>query len=71
MQRPEFISSQNRFLRIPRLGEYSFRLAIDECVQPGIQSLDAIKVSARHLHRRDHFPADLLREFTRRKKRKA
>ena len=72
MQRPEFIfiPAQNRLLRITRLGEYNFRLAIDECVQPGIQALDAIKVSARHLHRRDHFPADLRRDFPRRKKKR-
>jgi len=70
MQRPEFIfiPAQNRLLRLPRLGKYSFRLAINERVQPGIQALDAIKVFPRHLHRRNRFPADLPRDFPRRKK---
>ena len=68
MQRAKFVSTQNRFLRVARLGQYSFRLAIDERVQLGIQAFDAIKVSARHLHRRNVFPADLRRDFPRRKK---
>ena len=70
MQRPEFISAQNRFLRRARLGKHSFRLAINERIQLRIQALDAFKVSARHLHRRDHFPADLRRNFPRRKKKR-
>ena len=68
MQRPEFISSPNRFLCLPRLSEYNFRSVIDERIQPGIQALDAIKVSPRHLHRRNLFAADLSRNFPRRKK---
>ena len=67
MQWPEFIPPQNRLLRLARLGQYSFRPVIDECVQPGIQTLDAVKMSPRHLHRRNHFQADLRRDFPRRK----
>jgi hypothetical protein len=69
VQRPKFIfiptPAQNRFLRVPRLGQHSFRLAINKRVQRGIQALDAIKVSARHLDRGDFFAADLRRDFPR------
>lgn len=67
MQWPEFVLAQNSFLGFKRLGKHSFRLVINERVQPGIQALDAIKVRARHLHRRNRFSADLLRDFPRRK----
>jgi hypothetical protein len=65
MQRPEFvfIPAQNRFLGFPRLGKDSFRLAIDERVQLGIQAFDAIQVSARHVDRRNLFAADLRCDF--------
>jgi len=68
MQRPDVLPAQNRFLSVARLGKHSFLLAINERVQPWIQAFDAIKMSPRHLHRRDHFPADLPRDFPRRKK---
>ena len=72
MQRPKFvfvaISEQNRFLRLPRLSQYRFRLAIDKRIQLGIQALDAIKVNPSHLQRRHCFAADLRRNFPRRKK---
>ena len=63
MQRPEIIPAQNCFLRVARLGKYSFRLVIDERIQLGIQALDAVEMSARHLHRRNFFAADLRRDF--------
>src|SRR5208282_2706594 len=71
MQRPKFVSAPNRLLRLPRLGQHSFRLVIDERVQCGIQAFDAIEVSARHLHGRNFFAADLRRDFPRGKKRRA
>ena len=74
MQRPEFIfifiPAQNRLLRLTRLGQYSLWFVVNERVQLGIQAFDAIKVSARHLHRRNVFPADLRRDFPRRKKKR-
>jgi hypothetical protein len=71
MQRSEVVPAQNRFLRVTRLDQHSFRLAIDERVQPGIQAFDAIEVSARHVHGRNRFPADLRRNFLCRQKRRA
>lgn len=72
MQRPKFvfvaISAQNRFLRLPRLSQYRFRLAIDERVQLGIPALDTIKVNPSHLDRRNRFAADLRRNLPRGKK---
>jgi hypothetical protein len=53
------VIAQNRFLAVARLGEHSFRLAIDECVQLGVQALDAFEVSASHLDR-GHLPAPYL-----------
>ncbi len=71
MQRPEVVSAQNRFLCVARLGQHSFRFVIDEGVQFRIQASDAIKMNARHLHRRDVFPANLRGNFPRRKKKRA
>ena len=51
MQWPNFVSAQNRFLRLARLGQYSLWVVVNERVQLWIQAFDAIKVSARHLHR--------------------
>ncbi len=63
MQRPEFASAENRFLRLARLGKHRLRLAIDERVQLGIQALDPIEVSACHLDRGNFSPADLGCDF--------
>src|SRR5208283_1536493 len=68
MQRPEIVSAQDRFLCFPCLGKDSFRLVINESVQRGIQARNAIEVSARHLHRRNFFAADLRCDFPRGKK---
>ncbi len=51
MQWPKFVSTQNRFLRVTGLGQYSFRLVVNERVQLGIQAFDALEVSARHIQR--------------------
>jgi hypothetical protein len=73
MQRAEFvlIRTQKRFLGLTRLGKHNFGLVIDKRVQFGIQALNAIKVSAGHLHRRNFFAADLCGEFAGRKKLRA
>jgi hypothetical protein len=67
MQRPELslIPVENCLLGGARLGEYCFRLAIDKRVQPGIEALDAIEVSARHLHRRNRLLPDVRSNFPR------
>ncbi len=63
MQRPKFACAHDGLLRIARLSKDNFRPVIDERVELGIETLDALKVSARHLYRRNFFAADLRRDF--------
>jgi hypothetical protein len=63
----ECVFVQNRFLRRARLGDDGFGLAVHECIQLGIQAFDAIKMSARDIHRRNFSASDLRRDFVRRK----
>ena len=62
-------SRGKRLLSGARLRQHSLRLIIDECVQPGIQPLDAFQVSARHIDGRNFFASDRRRNFSCRKKR--
>jgi len=68
VQRPKFvlIPAVKRLLRLTRLGQHGLGLVIDERIQLGIQALDAIKMSPRHLQRRNFFAADFRCDFQKR-----